>query len=77
MAPNFPRDLARLKLRVDQHHRDIKDLQSVSASDHETVQLQDEGLQLLRKLGENHTRRLTRVEQAVARIRRRIRGRLA
>lgn len=75
VARNVWQDLSRLTRRVDGHDIEIADLHAMTAADHELIVLQEEGLALLGKLAQNNTRRLTRVEQIVTRVRRRIAGR--
>lgn len=70
MARSWMKELTALEKRVDRNEKNIRDLQTSSVSDKETLRLQSEGLELLRKLGRNHEERLVRVETEVSRFRR-------
>jgi len=66
------KDVAQLARRIERHDEQIQELLDMSAADNKRTKLQGEGLDLLKKLGENHEKRIAMVERDVSGVRRRL-----
>lgn len=65
-------DIARISRRVDTHEEQIGELLEMSQIDHKTIALHGRELELIRKLSEAQTARITHVQKSMARMSRRI-----
>lgn len=75
MARNVWRDMKRLTDRVDQAEVDIEELKGAVVMERDILRDQRQRVTLLTRLCENHSRGITRLEQAVGRIKRSATGR--